>query len=600
MSGTAIANYFASLQVKVDRSSIRQVDLTLKQIEKRLDAFSKLSNKKLQQAFKGFELPALKVKKFTFDTLSLQRNAQMELNKVGRLLELPIGRVRFDEAKIGKQFQSVFQRQANKASINIKTVAGTAGGGNVYLPHLRPNGITQAISQYGHPAHMNIPGMNSFAGMGRFGLPMGAGLGAGALAGTGVGVVAGGVVAAQQGSVALGNDQAQKENMRAQLDVASGQTTRAGKDAQNKRFFDLANMTGTKASELITPYAQMMKTLNAMGLNTEKSFDLYKDMSLYAKGTGASGEQQGRAAYAIGQIYGKGFVAREDLQLQLSDALPSFKKYLMQVFEKETGKKGGEAFDKALTNKQITTTMMEQAFKLAAASNMKNVQQYSNTVLGEQARLENMKLEEQMARTLSDDVIPGMRNYTKAQGELYKAMEPMRNQFYDLSAGILNFSASMLRASTPFVKTVGDLGTPTIPKIASATSGNRPWWDTSGGGAGPMSSERYGMFANRDKGIGPATQAGVDRFKSLSESFKPKLGPLPMESKESALQSIREGINQRITNNNATANITVNNTFNGVDPGEAERNMVEVSKRVWRDSFKATLTESLQNYPQKE
>ncbi|SEC13760.1 hypothetical protein SAMN05421553_0386 [Pseudomonas anguilliseptica] len=73
-----------------------------------------------------------------------------------------------------------------------------------------------------------------------------------------------------------------------------------------------------------------------------------------------------------------------------------------------------------------------------------------------------------------------------------------------------------------------------------------------------------------------------------------------MDSKESALQGIREGMAQRITNNNATANITVNNTFNGVDPGEAEQNMVEVSKRVWRDSFKATITESLQNYPQTE
>lgn len=590
-----IASYFATLGVQIQKQDIRNVDKTLSNLEKRFSKFNKSVTKDLNLNFKNLKLPTLKFKA-SFNELQLQKEAQQSVNRVSKLLSIKIDRFEINEPKLQKQLAGIFQRATNANRLNLRTIQGSAGGSNAY----HPGRLSAAIQNYGNPAHMNLPGMNSFAGMGRFGLPMGAGLGAGALAGTGVGVVAAGVVGGQQAAVTLGNDQALKENMRAQLDVASGQTTRSGKDAQNKRFFDLANSTGTKASELVTPYAQMMKTLNAMGLNTEKSFDLYKDMSLFAKGTGASGEQQGRAAYAIGQIYGKGFVAREELQLQLSDALPSFKKYLMQVFEKETGKKGGEAFDKALTNKQITTTMMEQAFKLAAASNMKNVQQYSNTVLGEQARLENMKLEEQMARTLSDDVIPGMRNYTKAQGELYEALKPMRNQFYDLSAGILNFSASMLRASTPFVKTVGDLGTPTIPKIASATEGNRPWWDTSGGGAGPMSSERYGMFANRDKGIGPATQAGVDRFKSLSESFKPKLGPLPVESKESVLQGIREGMAQRITNNNATANITVNNTFNGVDPGQAEQDMVEVSKRVWRDSFKATLTESLQNYPQGE
>ncbi len=242
----------------------------------------------------------------------------------------------------------------------------------------------------------------------------------------------------------LKQSQTDVEAQRVKLDVASGYKDRKDIDRQNEEFFSLANMTGSDAMSLVDSYSQMMKTLQAIGLSSEKSFDLYKNMSLFAKSTGADSQQMSRAGYAIGQIYGKGFVSREELQLQLADALPSFRRYLMDVYAKETGNSSFESFDKALTDKKITTQMLEQAFREAAKAGMPNVQQYANTAQGMENQYANQVLQEQMRRTLDDEMVPAAKRFTQAQGELYKATAPLRNAMYDLSAGALSAAANLV------------------------------------------------------------------------------------------------------------------------------------------------------------
>ncbi|WP_165674346.1 hypothetical protein [Metapseudomonas otitidis] len=421
-----ITEFFCSVGIKLDKASFNRVDKQLLQFEKKIKTMMTRLDKSLK-----LELPAITVKKFKFDELALQRNSQMSLNRVGRLLELPIHNFKVNESKLQKQMQGVMQRAANAARINVKTVQGSAGGSNAFFPKL------PTVYQYGNSHSLpQMSGNSSFGVGGMIPLPNPVVAGAAAI---GASAYYAGTQVNQ-----LRKDQTSVEAQRVKLDVASGQKDRASINKQNEAFFNLANMTGTDATQLVDSYAQMMKTLQAIGLSSSKSFDLYKDMSVFAKSTGADGQQMGRAAYAIGQIYGKGYVAREELQLQLADALPSFKKYLMEAYTAQTGKSSFQSFDKALTDKQITTGMLEQAFKNAALAGMSNVQQYANTAQGLENQYSNQKLQEQMARTLSDDVIPSAKRLTEAQAKLYDSTVPLRDAFYKLSASALDTTADVL------------------------------------------------------------------------------------------------------------------------------------------------------------
>jgi len=587
----AIVKYFAALQFKVDQRSLKQLDNSLNQTEKKLQAFSKKSNKLLTDAFKSFTLPPMVIKKIQIDPLQLQRSVQMSLNKTARLVELPISRFNVDEAKLQSQLKNIFQRSMNANRLNLRTIQGSSGGGNYYGGiHAKQK---QQIANYASPSHIPMPNMiNPSVARLALGGGLGGGIGAmgtvGTVAGAGVGIVAGGAVAGWNGARNLGQDQATKEGLRAQLDSASGQKTRLGMDMQNKRYFDLANQTGNDAADSLPAYKMLMKGLTAQGLKTNEAFDLYKNISLYAKGSGATNEQLSNASYAVNQAVGKQFLSREEYSTQILDALPSFSKFIKQSYANASGKKDNASFEKALTNKQITIDMMKEAFRLAAQSTSGNVATLSNTVEADQARFRNAQLEEQMARTLSDDVIPGMKNYTQAQTELYQSMAPLRSQMYDLSAGILNFSAAVMRSSVPFAKWLGEKGAPdtSIKSHNEAPTSSASNW----GGAGPMQQERYGMFANRDKALGPASVEGIQRFKDLGNSFKPNLGPVPIQS-ESYFKAAQQS---SIVNNAMTVSVT--NHFNGLDLGGAEQKMTEISKRV----FGNVLVESMQNYPQGE
>jgi len=430
-----VSSFYAQIGIQTRLQDLQRADRYLKVLEGKV----RKTTAALQKDFsKTLVLPTLKIKKVQIDnTLNAQRSIQTDLNRIGRLTELRIGSVKLDEARITRQVSQVLTRASSKARMDIKSVLGTHGGANIHwpgagysprLPHM-PN--TQSLGQYA--------GAAGFGGTLGASLPMMGGPVGLAVAG----VTAGGYMAYRQVSQ-LKRSQTDVEASRVKLDVASGYKDRKDIDRQNEEFFSLANMTGSDAMSLVDSYSQMMKTLQAIGLSSEKSFDLYKNMSLFAKSTGADSQQMSRAGYAIGQIYGKGFVSREELQLQLADALPSFRRYLMDVYAKETGNSSFESFDKALTDKKITTQMLEQAFREAAKSGMPNVQQYANTAQGMENQYANQVLQEQMRRTLDDEMVPAAKRFTQAQGELYKATAPLRNAMYDLSAGALSAAANLV------------------------------------------------------------------------------------------------------------------------------------------------------------
>ncbi|UIP34457.1 tape measure protein [Stutzerimonas kunmingensis] len=429
-----VSSFYAQIGIQTRLQDLRRVDRYLKLLEGKV----RKTTAALQKDFsKTLVLPTLKIKKVQIDnTLNAQRSIQTDLNRIGRLTELRIGSVKLDEARITRQIQNLFTRASSAARLNLRTIQGSSGGASLHYPTYAPR----------LPHMPNTQSLGQYAGAAGFGGGIGASLPMmGGPVGLAVaGVTAGGYMAYSKVSQ-LKQSQTDVEAQRVKLDVASGYKDRKDIDRQNEEFFSLANMTGSDAMSLVDSYSQMMKTLQAIGLSSEKSFDLYKNMSLFAKSTGADSQQMSRAGYAIGQIYGKGFVSREELQLQLADALPSFRRYLMDVYAKETGNSSFESFDKALTDKKITTQMLEQAFREAAKSGMPNVQQYANTAQGMENQYANQVLQEQMRRTLEEDgVVPAAKEFTTALGELHKATMPLRDSFYSLAASSTSTAAKLI------------------------------------------------------------------------------------------------------------------------------------------------------------
>lgn len=325
-------------------------------------------------------------------------------------------------------------------------------------------------------------------------------------------------VAIQQGSVALGNSQALRERQRVQLDIASGESSRYGKDFSNKRFFELSNQLGVEAEPMIDPYAKFMKQMLTQGRSTDEAFGIYKDMSIATRSAGLGQVSMERQAYALQQIFGLGYAQRDELMKQLVDANPTMLGYVKQEYTRKTGK-DVKTFDDAVSNREISSQMIIDAYKTAAAAGMGRVQEFSSTVQADQARLTNVMLEEQLARTLSDEVIPSMREYVQAQKEMYEALEPFRDSLYEAAASVLSFSADVLKFSAPYVKKVGEM-TQDSPALNSLMT--NPLWLIPDN---PITMAlKYGGIINDAMTArapeSPPTLTGIEFLRKSKESFQ--------------------------------------------------------------------------------
>jgi protein required for attachment to host cells len=324
-------------------------------------------------------------------------------------------------------------------------------------------------------------------------------------------------VAVQQGSVALGNNQALRERQRVQLDIASGESSRYGKDFSSKRFFELSNQLGVEAEPMIDPYAKFMKQMLTQGRSTDEAFGIYKDMSIATRSAGLGQVQMERQAYALQQIFGLGYAQADELNRQLVDANPAMLGYIRKEYAKQTGK-DETTFKDAVSNREISSQLIIDAYKTAAAAGMGRVQEFSSTVLADQARLTNVMLEEQMSRTLSDEVIPSMREYVQAQKEMYEAMKPFRDSMYEAAASVLSFSAAALNFATLYTKKVGEM-TQDSPAIRELMT--NPMWLIPDN---PITMAlKYGGIANdamkARRPEAPPTMSGIDFLRRSKESF---------------------------------------------------------------------------------
>ncbi len=273
-----VSKYTISVGISFPKSEIRKVDFQLKALEKRFQAFGK----NMAASFaKTLTLPELKVKKLSLDSLGAQRTLQTDLNRIGRLLQVPIGNVQLDQARINKQLQGVMTRAASAARINIRTIQGSHGGSNIH-----------------YPSHLGVPrGFDAFSG----GLG-GAGLGGflprvGPIGGAVAGVAAGAAYGVSKINDAR-KETATREGQRLQLETAVG-GSRERRDSFTKGFFDLSNDLGISAESQITAYSRFMKQAQSSGMTAQEGFDLFKNVATATRGNGGDQQSIERQAYAL-------------------------------------------------------------------------------------------------------------------------------------------------------------------------------------------------------------------------------------------------------------------------------------------------------------
>lgn len=430
-----VSSFYAQIGIQTRLQDLRRVDRYLKLLESKV----RKTTAALQKDFsKNFTLPALNVKKFKFDSLALQRGAQTELNRVGRLLELKVSNITLDQGRINRQVSQVLTRASSKARMDIKSVLGTSGGANIHwpgagysprLPHM-PN--TQSLGQYA--------GAAGFGGGIGASLPM-----LGGPAGLAVaGVTAGGYMAYRQVDK-LNQSQTQRESQRIALDVASGSATRDGRDEMNARFLELSNRLGLNAEKNVDAYAQAMKQLQGAGLSAAEAFKLFENVSIATKGSGLTDDQNSRQLYAITQTFGKQALMSEELNQQLGDANAGIKRFVQEVWQDRTGKSGMEAFLKDMAARKVTPDMLAEAYARQAAYVAPRVEEFASSAESSKARLANARFSEELQRTLdSDGMVPSIKRFTAAQQELHTATIPLRDAMYSLGAGALSATASLV------------------------------------------------------------------------------------------------------------------------------------------------------------
>lgn len=425
-----VSSFYAQIGIQTRLQDLRRVDRYLKLLEGKV----KKTTAALQKDFsKTLVLPTLKIKKVQIDnTLNAQRSIQTDLNRIGRLTELRIGSVKLDEARITRQVSQVLTRASSKARIDIKTVLGTHGGSNIHwpgagysprLPHM-PN--TQSLAAgFGGGLGASLPMVGGPVGL--------------AVAG----VTAGGYMAYRQVDK-LNQSQTQREAQRIALDVASGSSTREGRDAMNARFLALSNRLGLNAEKNVDAYAQAMKQLQGAGLSAAEAFKLFENVSIATKGSGLTDDQNSRQLYAITQTFGKQALMSEELNQQLGDANAGIKRFVQEVWQDRTGKSGMEAFLKDMAARKVTPDMLAEAYARQAAYVAPRVEEFAASAESSKNRLANARFTEELQRTVDGEMVPSIKRFTAAQQELHTATIPLRDAMYSLGAGALSATASLV------------------------------------------------------------------------------------------------------------------------------------------------------------
>lgn len=602
MSGTSIANYFATLSFKTDLRSVRQLDQSLNQASKRIDAFSKLSSKKLTTAFAKFALPQLKVSSVTLDSLKVQKSLQSDLSKVAKLLSLDItSSIYINQEKLNRQVQTSMQRAANSAKIVTKTVTGNSGGHGVYHVGGSPNSIggigsisprqSKQFSNYGAAGAGAAGGMLAAAG--------------GLFAPSAVGY------AAWSGSRKLYDANAQAVSNRHLIanvvadPKASPATNKKAGVAAFDYLYSESNRLGLNAQDQAEGYGKVLASGQASGLSLKDSQKLFTNLSEHSVALHLDNQKQNRLLYASGQALSKGTLYSEEIFGQIGEASPLLPSYVAKAWaeQSKSNLKGAEAMAalrKSMEQGQVKSAVLLRALELAAIDAKPGLKLSTSTSAAEANRTKNT-----MSYSMNDASVAGVEDgfwrMNRAISVFTKDLAPHGEaaavSFSQYLGNMADFTLSLrgLAKNIPGSKQqVLDTATKLPHSYITRAFAGGP-----ASLAVDLGKMSYNVTTDYMKGSTHATQGGIDRMKGLRESFSMPQGVMPITGQKQGMLDAMAGQYQKAITNNNSVNVNVGGITvqaNGMSGPEVEESMAATAKRV----FTGVMGEVMQNFGQKE
>lgn len=243
----------------------------------------------------------------------------------------------------------------------------------------------------------------------------------------------------------------------------------------------------------------------------------------------------------------------------------------MQAFAERTGKTGTEAFLDALSNREVSVQDVLKGYEKSAKEASDRVRELSGSIQGAEARLENLKLAEELQRTVDGPLTEAAKQWTEAQTELHGAMEPLRDSFYSVAASATSLAASLISWGVKQSESA-----PAVNGEASNEQRSENPWSSSTG---------RGMLSIPDA-------------RAIKQPSYPQfVSPLIPEQKEweksrfiPSVDSLMSSTSSKVVNSNPVINQTFN--VNGVDSFEF--------KSLFQNEFRNVIETTMLQYSEKE
>ncbi|MDQ7915525.1 tape measure protein [Pseudomonas sp. 102515] len=413
MSETKIASFYSELNIKVNKTQLRQAEQAIQRLEAMM--------LKLKEQF-GKSLVVMP--KVQFNSLQFQKQIQKSLNQVSRLTEFKMERFNIDNVKLNRSLASAIKRAEWSAqSLKIKTV-------------IERSPVSQAVRQVTRSAQaggaQSVEGGSGavLAAVPRWLAPAALGYGA------------------YRGTTALFNANAQQLSNRNLIANVVGTSpsvkiNQKRADNANEYVWNESNRLGLRATDQVNGYASMLAGGHAAGLKYAQSQDAWTQLNEHAVTMHLSNERMKGLQTAIVQMIGKGKVQSEELFGQAAEHDPTIPALFAQANAelKKSGKTGQAAMAQLRKDMEkgiVGTDVVLKALQIGSKNAQAALERSTSTSQAELNRTLNTRdrtideasqqgLEEGFQRalnainTFATDLQPAALSLIKSFGEAYKS-----------------------------------------------------------------------------------------------------------------------------------------------------------------------------------
>lgn len=264
MAGRSISSYFTTVGVDIDQTGVKKVDAYLKRIERRMETFTRRSQKAM-----------LIDPKDLIDSKKLQQHLALVYRNVSRVTPLRINNFIVDQTRLNATVDRAMRTAVLSAqrtipmNVRVNTITTPGAGG---VPPRQPQNPRDVRPERPQRGGRGI---------------LGVGLGGGALAGTL------GVYGAYRGLSALNT--ANQEIISAQL-TTQAVTEAGGAPGEGPRAFEWlryqANRVGFSYMEASSDYNNLLSNTLAAGLGVGQGQDIFQGFSEYGRAMGITPYRQ--------------------------------------------------------------------------------------------------------------------------------------------------------------------------------------------------------------------------------------------------------------------------------------------------------------------